>query len=108
MSVFALPWLELSIAVPLFGAACVGDILSVQVAGAVADEQVLGGVEFACAAGAKVVLVLGHVRCPVAESAASAGNPAATGCRHMEDVVRGIRESMTGAGERNEAFVNDV
>jgi len=41
-----------------------GDIFSCRVAGNVLNEDILGSMEFACkAAGAKVVVVLGHSRC---------------------------------------------
>jgi len=42
----------------------IGDIFAGRVAGNVADEDILGSMEFACkAAGAKVVLVMGHTAC---------------------------------------------
>jgi len=42
----------------------IGDIFSSRVAGNVADEDVMGSMEFACkAAGAKAVLVMGHTAC---------------------------------------------
>ncbi len=42
----------------------IGDIFSGRVAGNVADEDVLGSMEFACkAAGSKVVLIMGHTAC---------------------------------------------
>jgi len=42
----------------------IGDIFSSRVAGNVADEDVFGSMEFACAvAGSKVVLVMGHTSC---------------------------------------------
>jgi carbonic anhydrase len=42
----------------------IGDIFSGRVAGNVADEDVLGSMEFACKlAGSKVVLVMGHTAC---------------------------------------------
>jgi carbonic anhydrase len=42
----------------------IGDIFSSRIAGNVADEDVMGSMEFACkAAGAKVVLVMGHTAC---------------------------------------------
>src|SRR5207244_11696148 len=41
-----------------------GEIFSGRVAGNVADEDVLGSMEFACkVAGSKVVLVMGHTAC---------------------------------------------
>jgi carbonic anhydrase len=42
----------------------IGDIFSGRVAGNVADEDILGSMEFACkVAGSKVVLVMGHTSC---------------------------------------------
>jgi carbonic anhydrase len=42
----------------------IGDIFNVRVAGNVANDDVLGSMEFACkAAGAKVALVMGHTAC---------------------------------------------
>ena len=42
----------------------IGDIFSGRVAGNIADEDILGSMEFACkAAGSKVVLVMGHTAC---------------------------------------------
>jgi carbonic anhydrase len=42
----------------------IGDIFNARVAGNVANEDILGSMEFACkVAGAKVVLVLGHTAC---------------------------------------------
>ncbi len=49
----------------------IGDIFSGRVAGNVADEDILGSMEFACkAAGAKVVLVMGRTACPGATKGA--------------------------------------
>ena len=42
----------------------IGDIFNVRVAGNIANEDILGSMEFACkVAGAKVVLVMGHTAC---------------------------------------------
>jgi carbonic anhydrase len=42
----------------------IGEIFSGRVAGNVADEDVLGSIEFACkVAGSKVVLIMGHTNC---------------------------------------------
>lgn len=41
-----------------------GDVFSVRIAGNILNEDILGSMEFACkAAGAKVVMVLGHTKC---------------------------------------------
>jgi carbonic anhydrase len=42
----------------------IGDVFNSRVAGNISNDDVLGGMEFACkAAGAKVVLVMGHTSC---------------------------------------------
>jgi carbonic anhydrase len=42
----------------------IGDIFNARVAGNIANEDILGSMEFACkVAGAKVVLVMGHTAC---------------------------------------------
>ena len=42
----------------------IGEIFSGRIAGNVADEDVLGSIEFACkAAGSKAVLIMGHTNC---------------------------------------------
>jgi carbonic anhydrase len=51
----------------------IGDIFSGRVAGNVADEDILGSMEFACkVAGAKVVLVMGHTACGAIKGAIDA------------------------------------
>jgi len=48
----------------------IGDIFSGRVAGNVADEDILGSMEFACkVAGSKVVLVMGHTACGAVKGA---------------------------------------
>jgi carbonic anhydrase len=47
-----------------------GDLFNARVAGNVANDDVLGGLEFACAlAGAKVILVMGHTSCGAVKGA---------------------------------------
>jgi carbonic anhydrase len=51
----------------------IGDIFSGRVAGNVADEDILGSMEFACkVAGSKVVLVMGHTACGAIKGAIDA------------------------------------
>lgn len=77
----------------------VGDVFSVRVAGNVISRKVLGSIEYGCAVGgAKLVLVLGHTGCgavtTAVQLAASKKNVAeATGCDHVEFVLREIQES---------------
>ncbi|WP_207492844.1 carbonic anhydrase family protein [Aridibaculum aurantiacum] len=52
-----------------------GDVFSVRIAGNIVNEDILGSMEFGCkAAGAKVILVLGHTRCGAVKGA----------CDHVE------------------------
>ncbi len=47
-----------------------GDIFSVRIAGNIANEDILGSMEFACkVAGAKAVVVLGHTKCGAVKGA---------------------------------------
>ena len=101
----------------------VGDIFSVRVAGNVAGRKVLGSIEYGCAvAGAKLILVLGHTRCGAVTAAVklngSKSDPAeATGCQHVEHILRDIDESIVPesalhfeqmSSSERESFVNDV
>lgn len=77
-----------------------GDIFSVRVAGNVTSPKVLGSLEYGCAvAGAKLILVLGHTRCgavtTAVELATSMQNAVqATGCQHLEPIIREIQQSI--------------
>lgn len=101
----------------------VGDIFVSRIAGNVASRKVLGSIEYACAvAGAKLVLVLGHTRCGAVTAAvdlARAGKTAAeaTGCEHLDYVVRDVQRAVDEVRrpapdqlppEKKEAFVNAV
>lgn len=78
-----------------------GDIFSIRMAGNVTSSKVLGSMEYGCAvAGAKLVLVMGHTRCgavtAAVELACTGGNAEqATGCQHLQPIVRDIQESLT-------------
>jgi carbonic anhydrase len=77
-----------------------GDIFSVRMAGNVTSPKVLGSMEFGTAiAGAKLILVLGHTKCGAvgaavkfADAAQSVGE--ATGCTHLDPIVRDIQKSI--------------
>lgn len=77
-----------------------GDIFSVRIAGNVPSPKILGSIEYGCAvAGAKLVLVVGHTRCGAVTAAVdflcSGANPEqATGCQHLEGIVRDIQRSI--------------
>ena len=88
----------------------IGDIFAGRVAGNVADEDILGSMEFACkAAGAKVVLVMGHTACGAIKGAiddVKLGNLTALLAK-----IRPAVEATQYDGERsgkNEAFVDAV
>jgi carbonic anhydrase len=88
----------------------IGDIFSGRVAGNVADEDILGSMEFACkVAGAKVVLVMGHTSCGAIKGAIDSvqlGNLTALLAK-----IRPAVEATDYKGERsakNYAFVDAV
>lgn len=77
-----------------------GDVFSIRIAGNVVSPKVLGSMEYGCAvAGAKLILVLGHTRCGAVTAAVNfATSPQsaaqATGCQHLDFVVRDIQQSI--------------
>ena len=88
----------------------IGDIFSGRVAGNIADEDVLGSMEFACkVAGSKVVLVMGHTSCGAIKGAiddVQLGNLTA-----LLSKIRPAVEATQYTGERsakNYGFVDAV
>jgi carbonic anhydrase len=88
----------------------IGDTFNGRVAGNVANDDLLGSMEFACAlAGAKLVLVMGHTACGAIKGAidnAKLGN--LTG---LLDKIKPAVEATKFSGERtskNDAFVDAV
>ncbi len=88
----------------------IGDAFNSRIAGCVADEDVIGGMEFACKlAGAKVVLVMGHTACGAVAGAiagAELGNLTA-----LLGKIRPAVEATPFSDERsagNPAFVDAV
>ncbi|TKB94361.1 MAG: sulfate transporter [Nitrospira sp.] len=77
-----------------------GDIFSVRIAGNVMSRKILASAEYGCAvAGAKLVLVMGHTRCGAVTAAINlfgeTRTPAeATGCQHLDHIVRDIQQSV--------------
>lgn len=77
-----------------------GDIFSVRVAGNVTSPKILGSMEYGCVvAGAKLILVLGHTSCGAVTSAvrfscSDTNSEQATGCQHLEPIVRDIQQSI--------------
>ncbi len=80
-----------------------GDIFSCRVAGNVLNEDILGSMEFACkAAGAKVVVVLGHSRCGAIKGACDGvrmGNLTAL----LEKIEPAIGNETATIGDRTSA-----
>ncbi len=88
----------------------IGEIFSGRVAGNVADEDVLGSIEFACkVAGSKVVLIMGHTSCGAIKGVIDGvqlGNLTA-----LLSKIRPAVETTRYAGDRsakNYAFVDAV
>jgi carbonic anhydrase len=88
----------------------IGEVFSGRVAGNVADEDVLGSIEFACkVAGSKVVLIMGHTSCGAIKGVIDGvqlGNLTA-----LLSKIRPAVEATHYAGERsakNYAFVDAV
>lgn len=77
-----------------------GDIFSIRIAGNVISQKVLGSMEYGCAvAGAKLIVVIGHTQCGAVTAAVDlAGSPLsaeqATGCGHLEPIIREIQEAI--------------
>ena len=77
-----------------------GDIFTVRIAGNVVKSKVLGSMEYSCAvAKAKLVLVMGHTRCGAVKAAvelflAKRSAADATGCEHLDAIVREIQKSI--------------
>jgi len=88
----------------------IGDVFNCRVAGNIANEDILGSMEFACKlAGAKVILVMGHTSCGAIKGAiadAQLGN--LTG---LLGKIKPSVQATTYSGERSandEAFVDAV
>jgi carbonic anhydrase len=88
----------------------IGDAFNARVAGNIADEDLLGSLEFACAAaGAKLILVMGHTSCGAIKGAIDGVE-----LGHLTQLLQKIRPAVAGTrydGERsskNPAFVDAV
>ena len=88
----------------------IGDTFNARIAGNIANEDLLGSLEFACAAaGAKVVLVMGHTACGAVKGAIDGVK-----LGHLSGLLDKIRPAVaatTYAGERtskNADFVDAV
>jgi carbonic anhydrase len=88
----------------------IGDTFNARIAGNIANKDLMGSLEFACAAaGAKVVLVMGHTACGAIKGAidnVQLGNLTA-----LLDVIKPAVAATTFTGDRtskNPAFVDAV
>lgn len=80
-----------------------GDIFSVRIAGNVTSWKVLASAEYGCAvAGAKLILVMGHTRCGAVTAAVNLIGEVrtaaeATGCQHLDHILKDIQQSTDPA-----------
>jgi carbonic anhydrase len=88
----------------------IGDTFNARIAGNIANDDLLGSLEFACAvAGAKVVLVMGHTACGAIKGAIDGAQ-----LGHLTGLLNKIKPAVTAThyeGERtskNGEFVDEV
>ena len=89
----------------------IGDIFSARVAGNFVNDDMLGSLEFACAAaGAKLIVVLGHTECGAVKGACDdvvLGNLTQT-LSHIKPAVAAVPGHETDRSSKNHAFVRAV
>ena len=89
----------------------IGDIFSARVAGNFVNDDILGSLEFACkAAGAKLILVLGHTECGAVKGACDdlvMGNLTQT-LSNIKPAVAGVSGYESDRSSKNQAFVQAV
>ena len=88
-----------------------GDLFNARIAGNIADEDLVGSMEFACVvSGAKLVLVMGHTSCGAIKGACDRvelGN--LTGLlKKIEPAVASVRDVPGERNSKNTAFVEAV
>jgi len=88
----------------------IGDAFNARIAGNIANDDLLGSMEFACAAaGAKVILVMGHTACGAVKGAIDGVE-----LGHLTGLLNKIKPAVSAtvySGERtskNAAFVDEV
>lgn len=88
-----------------------GDIFSVRIAGNIANEDILGSMEFACkVAGSKLVVVLGHTKCGAVKGACDhveMGNLTAL-LSKLRPAVDDEKETKSDRTSKNGEFVENV
>ena len=102
----------------------IGDVFSVRIAGNIVTPEVLGSIEFGCvAAGAKLIVVVGHNRCAAVESAIdyAHGNQQSyiRECEYLKPIVQNLesvvldsdsskRHSLDGKESKGVTDADDV
>lgn len=97
----------------------IGEAFDIRLAGAIVDDAALGSLEYACgAAGAVLLLVLGHTGCGAVKAACDVAigiDVAGESLRHLPAVVEPILEAVEAEtetigdrGSGNDAFVDRV
>lgn len=89
----------------------IGDLMNARIAGNIADADLVGSMEFACAVtGAKLVLVMGHTSCGAIKGACDhveLGN--LTGLlKKIEPAVASVQDVAGDRSSKNEEFVEAV
>lgn len=88
-----------------------GDIFSVRIAGNIANEDILGSMEFACkVAGSKLIVVLGHTKCGAVKGACDhveMGN-LTTLLAKLRPAVDDEKTTKTERNSKNSEFVENV
>ena len=89
----------------------IGDIFNARIAGNIADTDLVGSMEFACAvAGAKLVLVMGHTSCGAIKGACDhveMGNLTSL-LNKIEPAVASVRDVPGERNSKNKDFVEAV
>ncbi|MDH5598835.1 MAG: carbonic anhydrase family protein [Cyclobacteriaceae bacterium] len=88
-----------------------GDVFTSRIAGNIINEDILGSMEFACAAaGAKAIIIVGHTKCGAIRGACDhvkLGN--LTGLlKKIEPVIDSLKDKYEDLSSANDAFFNDV
>ena len=88
-----------------------GDVFSIRIAGNIANEDILGSMEFACGvAGAKLIVVLGHTKCGAVKGACDhveMGNLTAL-LSKIQPAVEAETETKENRSSANGEFVENV
>lgn len=89
----------------------IGDIFNARVAGNFVNDDILGGIEFACkVSGAKLILVMGHSECGAVKAAVDdvkLGN--ITGMlANLKPAVESVKKSREKATSEDKSFVSAV